>query len=77
MPVILGVALTFLSYIQVGKIFFCIYVIMFILSFGIKEDYKPVNKFKLKEYLKLIRQSADIKRATIVSFMSGLTYCQE
>ncbi len=73
-PVILGVALTFLSYVQVGKIFFCIYVIMFILSFGIKEDYKPVNKFKLKEYLKLIRQSDDIKRATIVSFMSGLTY---
>ena len=69
-PVILGVALTFLSYVQVGKIFFCIYIIMFVLTFGIKEDYKPVDKFKLKEYLKLIRQNADIKRTTIVSFMS-------
>lgn len=73
-PIVLGTALTFLSYTDVGKVFFCLFVIMFGLSFMIKEDYRPVKNFKLKEYLKLVKTNEDIKRATIVSFMSGLTY---
>ena len=37
-PLILGIALTFMSYIDLGKIFFLLFIIMFILSYYIKSD---------------------------------------
>ena len=73
-PIGLGVILTFVDYITVGKFFFLLHILMFLFSFGIKEEYKLSGKIELKKYFALVKTNKEVKYATLIPFLSGLTY---
>lgn len=73
-PIILGVVLTFISYTNLAKIFFVLFIIMFFVSFNIKDDYYVDKNSEIKKFFKLIAENKNIRYATIIPFLSGLTY---
>lgn len=74
-PLILGVTLTFMSYTDLGKIFFVLFIVMFIISFYLKDNYYLDNKkFETKKFIKLIKKNKNIRNSLILPLLSGLTY---
>lgn len=73
-PLLLGVLLTYFSYIQVGKAFFVLYIIMYIVSYGLKDDkhyYK--RNLELKEFFNLFKANKELKYVLLKPLLSGLT----
>ncbi len=54
-PLCLGVLLTFMSYTDLGKIFFILFIIMFLISFGINDEKYYDKKFEMSKFFKLIK----------------------
>ncbi|MCM1053671.1 MAG: MFS transporter [Ruminococcus sp.] len=73
-PLCLGVLLTFFSYTSLGKIFFSLFIIMFILSFKLKDTYYTDKKFELKRFFKFIKKESSIRNSLLVPFLAGFTY---
>ncbi len=74
-PIILGILLTYYSYTTIGKIFFFLFIIMFILSFKLHDYiYHLDQKFELTKFLKIIKSHKYVKCALLITFLSGLTY---
>ena len=73
-PLILGIALTYMSYIDVGKIFFVFFIIMFILSFKIEDGAQKSKKINIKGFIKLIKKEKNVRTALLMPFLGGLTY---
>lgn len=75
-PIILGVSLTYLSYIDLGKVFFILFIVMFIFSFYIDDEYHLKDKkFEPKKFIKLLKKQKNIRQALIICFLTGFTYC--
>lgn len=75
MPLILGILLSFFTYVEIGKIVFILFIIMFILSFFMKDiDYCRDKKFELKKFFKTVRNNVSLKNALMAPFFRGLTY---
>jgi len=74
MPLILGFALTYMSYIEVSKIFFILFIVMFILSFFIEDAPYTNKKMDLKGFFKLAKKEKIIKDSLIMPFLGGLTH---
>ncbi len=56
-PICLGFLLTFMNYTDLGKIFFMLFIVMFLVSFSI-DDYKHLDKkFEMKKFLKLVKDN--------------------
>ncbi len=73
-PLLLGILLTYYSYIDVGKIFFLLFIIMFFLSFKLKDNYYQNKKVEIKEFLKVVKNNKNIKKSLWIPFFSGITY---
>ncbi len=73
-PLILGVALTYTSYTNVGKIFFIFFIIMFVLSFYMKDLEYNDKKFELKKFIKSLKKNEKVKKALTIPALSGFTY---
>lgn len=74
-PLILGIALTFISYTDLGKIFFVLFIIMFIISFYLNDQcYYQDKKFETKKFMKLIKENKNIRNSLLLPFLSGFTY---
>lgn len=73
-PLFLGVLLTFMSYTSLGKVFFILFIIMFLISFWINDEKHYDKKFEMSKFLKLIRSNSNIKNSLLVPILSGLTY---
>ena len=74
-PLILGVALTYISYINLGKIFFILFIFLFIISFYIDDEYHTNDKkFEIKKFIKLVRKNKEIRNALLICLLCGLTY---
>ncbi len=73
-PLILGVALTYFSYVELGKIFFMLFILMFILTFFIKDGEYKIKKFDMKGFGKVLKKNPEVKYSILVPFLSGLTY---
>lgn len=74
-PLLIGFLLTYISYINLGKIFFVLFLVMFIISFYIDDEYHYINrKFELKKFIKLIKDNKDIRNALLICILSGITY---
>jgi len=72
-PLILGILLTYYDYITIGKVVFVLMIIIFILSFFVKEDdnkNKPTNVFK---FLKKIIKNKKIREVLLIQFFRGFT----
>lgn len=73
-PLILGVALTYISYTNLGKIFFVLFIVLFIISFFIRDyDYND-KKFEMKKLFKVIQNNINIRYSMFIIFLQGLTY---
>ncbi len=73
-PLFLGFLLTFISYTDLGKIFFMLFIVMFLVSFAI-DDYEHYDKkFEMKKFLKLVKSNKNIKNSLLVPVLSGITY---
>jgi len=74
-PLILGITLTYMSYTNLGKIFFVLFIVMFIMSFYI-EDYKydGNKKSEIKKFLNLCKRDKNIRNSMIICYLSGFTY---
>lgn len=74
-PLILGFALSFMSYTDLGKIFFILFIVMFILSFYIEDyEYKENQKIEIKKLLKVLKKNKNISYSLLIPFLSGFTY---
>lgn len=73
-PLILGVALTYFSYVELGKVFFLLFIVMFILSFYLKDGKHKSEKFDMNGFKKVLKKNPNVKLTLIVTFLSGLTY---
>lgn len=73
-PLVIGVVLTYMSYTDLGKIFFLLFIVMFVISFALKEKYGKYNKFDVKRFMSVVKENGNVSKALIVTFLSGLTY---
>ncbi len=72
-PILLGVLLTYFDYVQVGKGFFVLFVIMYIISFRLKDDKHHKRKLEFNKFYKLIKSNKNLRYALLKPFLSGLT----
>ena len=73
-PLILGIALTFMSYTNLGKIFFVIFIIMFIISFYVHDKEYYDKKFEFKKFINLLKENKSIRNSLIEPLLSGFTF---
>lgn len=73
-PLIMGVALTFIDYVNLGKIFFVLFIILFVLSFAIKDERFNIKKSDLKGFFKLLKDKPNLKSIFLIPFLTGFTY---
>ena len=74
-PLLLGVLLTYFSYIQVGKGFFVLFIIMYIVSYQLKDDkHYDKRKLELQKFFKLFKSDKKLKYMLLKPFLSGLTF---
>lgn len=74
-PIILGVLLTFYSYVSISKIFFILFVVLYIISFWIKDEGNYSDKkIEWKRFFKLIKTNKDVRNVLYGPLLSGFTY---
>lgn len=73
-PIILGTLLTYFSYTDIGKIFFLLFIVMFILGFRIKDGKMNNKRFNLNEFKTIVNNNKNIKYSLIIPLLSGLSY---
>lgn len=73
-PLLLGILLTITTYINLGKIFFCFFIIMFITSFYLKDLEYNQQRIETKKFIKLLKQEKNLKYALLEPLLSGLTF---
>lgn len=74
-PLILGIVLTYISYVNLGKIFFILFVIMFIVTFKIKDrEYKTSANSSLKGFYGIVKNNKKLKLSLYLPFLAGLAY---
>lgn len=73
-PLVLGVALTFFSYVQLGKIFFILFVVMFLISFYIDDHSYKNEKSDLKGFFNLVKKDKKIRKSLLIPFFAGFTH---
>lgn len=73
-PLILGVLLTYFSYVSLGKIFFCFFLVMFLLAFRIEDENYSEQSFEFKKFFALVRKNKNIRLSLLIPFLSGFSY---
>lgn len=74
-PLILGILLTFFDYVSLGKVFFFLFVIMFLVSFWLQDkEYYHDKKTEFKKFFKLIKNNRNLKSSLLVPLLSGFSY---
>lgn len=72
-PLLLGVLLTFYTYVQIGKVIFILMIVIFVLSYYVRDDANNNNRIKpLLFYQKIIKNKI-VKKALIIQFFRGFT----
>ena len=71
-PLLLGVILNYYSYVDVGKIVFILMIIMFGLSFYVKNDDSD-KKVGIIKFYKHIKNNSLVQSALIMQFLQGFT----
>lgn len=74
LPLIVGYFLTYFSYVEIAKVVFCLMIISFFLSFGLKDKKYEQKKSDIKGFLQLVKQNRNLKKIFSASFLAGLTF---
>lgn len=74
-PIILGILLTFYSYVSISKIFFILFIILYILTFWIKDEGKyTTKKIEWKKFFNLLKTNKSVRNVLLGPLLSGFTY---
>ena len=73
-PIILGITLTYFSYTDLGKVFFTLFIVIFIIAFNLKDTKPNNNKFDIAGFKKILKKNPNVKMSLSVAFLSGFTY---
>ena len=74
-PVFLGILLTFYSYVSVSKIVFILFIVLYILTFWIKDTGNYTNKkLEWKRFFKLLKTNKNVRNVLLGPLLSGFTY---
>lgn len=73
-PLILGFILTKFSYINTGKIFMIIIIMMFVLSFNMTDLNYNQKKFEMKKFINYLKKVPELRSIIQIRFLEGLTY---
>lgn len=73
-PLLLGVLLTYFDYVQVGKGFFVLFVIMYLISFKLKDDKHYKRKLEFNKLFESVKSNKSLRYALLKPFLSGLTF---
>lgn len=73
-PLIMGVALTYISYVDLGKIFFVLFIVLFIISFWIKDEKFNIKRSNLKGFFKVLKNNPKLKGIFGLPLLAGFTY---
>ena len=73
-PLILGITLTYMSYTDLGKIFFILFIILFVLSFKITDLDYVEKRCSIKKFKEEIKDNKVVKMALCDSLLAGFTY---
>ena len=74
-PILLGVLLTFYSYVSISKIFFILFIIMYVITFWLKDEGKQVDKkIEWKRFFNLLKTNKNVRNGILAPLLSGFTY---
>lgn len=72
-PLLLGILLTFYNYTQIGKVVFIIMIVIFVLSFFVKEEIGNNHPSNVWSFFKKIIKNKKIKEVLLIQFFKGFT----
>ena len=72
-PVLLGLFLTYYSYVEIGKVVFILMIVIFVLSFFVKDDDKSEETVSLFKFYKKTKKDKMVQNALIMQFLQGFT----
>ena len=72
-PLLLGILLSFWTYVQIGKVIFVLMVIIFGLSYYVKDDVKNRPIIKPLSFYKKIKKNNSVRQALYLQFLRGFT----
>ena len=72
-PLVLGVFLSFYTYVEIGKVIFVFMILIFILSFYVKDDAINSPRIKTLSFYQTIKKEKKIKKALTLQFLRGFT----
>ena len=67
-PLVVGVILTYIDYTNLGKIFFLLFIVMFIVSFNFKEQNNIVSTFDMKKFFYVVKKNSNIRNLYLLLF---------
>lgn len=72
-PLLLGVFLTLYTYVEIGKVIFVLMIVIFILSFFVKDDSKNSPRIKPLTFYREIKKKKIVRQALTLRFLQGFT----
>ena len=72
-PLVLGVLLTYYNYVEIGKVVFILMIVIFILSFYVKDDSKETKRISLYQFYQKVKKDRTVQNAFIMQFLQGFT----
>lgn len=74
-PLILGVALTYISYTDLGKVFFLLFIVLFVVSFHLNDEvYYDNKKMEMKKFINILKENKKIRNSLLIPFLAGFSY---
>ena len=72
-PLILGFLLSKFTYVNIGKVVFLLMIVMFLLSFYVKDDDKSEKNIGLIKFYHKVKDDSLVQSALIMQFLQGFT----
>ena len=72
-PLLLGIFLTYYSYVDIGKVVFILMIVIFFLSYHVKDDDKSEDSMGLIKFYRKVKRDDLVQCALIMQFLQGFT----
>jgi len=72
-PLILGIVLSYYTYVEIGKVVFVLMIVIFILSFYVKDEKDSKKKDSLIVFYKKIKNDTMVQDSMKMQFLQGFT----
>ena len=72
-PLLLGILLTYYNYIEIGKVVFILMIVIFILSYFVKDDDYSTNRISIFKFYQKVKSDKMVQKAFMMQFLQGFT----